>query len=90
VFFDSGVDSASISVDVRRRLLFCFDDAVVGADALRCGCAVLDSASLIVGSLSVSALSIVSSSGADSLSSLSSPDDTPRLCIVGADAECVA
>ena len=87
MFFDSGVDSASISVDVRRRLLFCFDDAVVGADALRCGCAVLDSASLIVGSLSVSALSSVSSSGADSLSS---PDDTPRLCIVGADAECVA
>ena len=87
MFFDSGVDSASISVDVRRRLLFCFDDAVVGADALRCGCAVLDSASLIVGSLSVLALSIESSSGADSLSS---SDDTPRLCIVGADAECVA
>ena len=88
MFFDSGIDSASISVGVRRRLLLCFADAVVGADALRCGGAVLDSAtSLIVNSLSVSALSSVSSSGAGSMSS---SDDTPRLCIVGADAECVA
>ena len=88
MFFDSGVDSASISVDVRGRLLLCFDDAVVGADALRCGGAVLDSAtSLIVNSLSVSALSSVASSGEGSMSS---SDDTPGLCIVGADAECVA
>ena len=55
MFFDSGVDSASIRVGVRRRLLFCFPDAAVGADALLCGCAVLDTAaSFIVDSLSLS------------------------------------